>query len=70
MLSVLTRTRVSRKARSLCSIASQRSLKGVRFHRSQLRHTTHSLPLRASKASRRPMGSASMASLAPSDLRQ
>lgn len=62
--SVLARSRVSRKARSHDSIASQRCSMGARFHRSQRRHTAHNRPFDASKARRRPTGISSMLSLA------
>src|SRR3954470_15458050 len=69
MLSVDTRSLVSRYERSHSSIASHRSSSGVRFHLSHLRHTTQSRPFAPSKASRRPTGKCSIASLAPrSDL--
>ena len=65
MFSEDERIRVPRKSFSHVSTASQRSSSGVRFQRSQRRHTTQSRPLAASKASRRPMGKASTTSLAP-----
>src|SRR5213593_1146706 len=65
MLSVATRRRVDRNNRSHCSTASQRSSSGVRFHRPQVVHTTHSLPFTASNAIRRPIASVSIDSLRP-----
>lgn len=70
MFSVDVRREVSRKMRSQSSTASHRSSTGVRFHRSQLRHTTHRRPLDSSKARRRPTGKVSMTSFVPSDFSQ
>src|ERR1041385_775990 len=65
MLSVDMRRRVPRKSRSLSSIASHRSSSGVRFHRPQRVHTTHSLPFFVSNANRRPTGKVGRKWLAP-----
>jgi hypothetical protein len=43
---------------------------GARFHRAHLPHTAQSLPFSASKASVRPMGKLSSASLAPMSAEQ
>src|SRR5688500_15928154 len=65
MLSVDARIRVPSNRRSHSSMASQRSSRGERFHRSQVRHTTHRRPFAESNASRRPTGKCAIASLAP-----
>src|SRR4051812_30840517 len=65
MLSVETRSRVSRKRRSHSSIASHRSSSGERFHRSHFRQTTHNRPFAASNASRLPTGNDSTTSFVP-----
>ncbi len=65
MFSVEVRIRVARKSLSQVSTASQRSSRGVRFQRSQLRQTTQRRPFAGSKARRRPTGKASTTSLEP-----
>src|SRR3954470_4982916 len=65
MLSVETRSRVSRNRRSHSSIASHRSSSGERFHRSHFRQTTHNRPFAASNASRLPTGNDSTTSFVP-----
>ena len=70
MLPVEARSFMPWNARSAASMASKRVSIGLRFHRSQRGHTTQSLPLAASNASRRPTGNCSSASLRPSRLLQ
>src|SRR6185503_8607699 len=70
ILSVDTRWRASRDSFSADSIASHRSSSGVRFHRSQLGHTTHSRPFAESNESRFPTGKVSKVSFLPSGLLQ
>ena len=65
IFSVEVRIRVARKSLSQVSTASQRSSRGVRFQRSQLRQTTQRRPFAGSKARRRPTGKASTTSLEP-----
>ena len=63
--SVEVRIRVARKSFSQVSTVSQRSSRGVRFQRSQLRQTTQRRPFAGSKARRRPTGKASTTSFEP-----